>query len=214
MLFDHHIHSSYSVLDSSSGVEDIIKTAREIGLGAIAVSDHDAIEGSLMATRLAPKGLIVIPSMEISSADGHIVGLGIREKVERYLPAKETVDRIHKLGGLAIAAHPYDTVRHGVGDLCWKLPFDAIEINGHCLYGNGKAERIAAKHKKPLVGGSDAHSIGEIATICTDVEGKDAKEVLENIKKGRCKVVYRKNLVSLKASILTGKVSRRINRVL
>jgi len=211
MLFDCHIHSRYSVLDSSSRIEDIIEAAKDIGLGAVAVSDHDAIDGSLQAAKQTSKNLVIIPSMEVSSNDGHIVALGVTKKVEHGMSAKETIDRIHELSGLAIAAHPYDTLRSGVGDLCWKLDFDAIEINGHCLYGNGKAEEMAKKHGKPLVGGSDAHSIGEIGVICTVVEGRDAAEILENIKKGKCKPVIRKNGVSLKTGILAGKIARRLS---
>ena len=212
MLFDLHIHSKYSSLDSVTEIEDIIESAKRVGMGAIAISDHDVIEGSLKAAKLSSKELIIIPSMEISSLDGHIIGLGIRELVRRDLPAAETVERIHALGGLAIAAHPYDTLRRGVGDLSWKTGFDAIEVNGHCLYGNSRAEGEAKKHGKPVVGGSDAHSANEVGIICTRVDGKSANEILGNIRKGLCNPVYKRNLVSLKTSVLAGKLSRRIGK--
>ena len=212
MLFDPHIHSKYSIYDSASEVGDIIDKARELGLGAIAISDHDEIQGSLKAVGSPGKGLIAVSSTEVGSADGHILALGVKERIEPGLSAEETVKIIHKLGGLAIAAHPYDTLRSGVGDLCWKLDFDAIEVNGHCLYGNGDAEDAAKKHRRPLIGGSDAHALDEIANICTEVEGKTAEEILGNIKAGRCSVVYRKGVFSLKASILAGKVSRKLRR--
>jgi len=213
MLFDFHIHSEYSRLDSRSKVVDILEQAKKVGLGAVAISDHDAIEGSLKAAKMSSKELIILPSMEISSLDGHIIGLGVLERVPMDLTASETVERIHKLGGIAIAAHPYDSVRRGVGDLCWKAPFDAIEVNGHCLYGNGKAKQVAKAHGKPLVGGSDAHSVGEIATVCTEVIGNNADGILEAIRKGNCAPVIRKNLLSLKTNILAGKVTRRIKRL-
>jgi len=212
MFFDLHIHSKYSYLDSVAEIGDIIKVAKKAGMGAIAISDHDAIEGSLKAAKLSSKELIIIPSMEISSVDGHIIGLGIKELVKRDMPAAETVEKIHALGGIAIAAHPYDTLRRGVGDLSWKVGFDAVEVNGHCLYGNGKAESEAKKHGKSVVGGSDAHSANEIGIICTRVDGKSAEEILENIKKGLCKPAYKKNPVSLKTSVLAGKISRRIGK--
>lgn len=213
MLFDHHIHSKYSVLDSRSEIADIIAAAKGYGLGAIAISDHDAIEGSLAASKLSSPSLLIIQSAEISSADGHIIGLGIAKLVEAGLSAEETIKRIHKLGGVAIAAHPYDRFRSGVGDLCWKLPFDAIEINGHCLYGNGAAESAAKRCKKPLVGGSDSHSLGGIGSVCTEVAGKSAKDILKNIVAGETKVVSRHNKLSFKASILSDKVSRKIRGV-
>lgn len=212
MLFDFHIHSKYSVYDSASEIGDIIEKARKKGLGAIAVSDHDEIRGSLEAAKHSGRGLIVITSTEVGSADGHIIALGVKERIEPGLPAEETVRRIHKLDGIAIAAHPYDRLRSGVGDLCWKLDFDAVEINSHCLYGNGDAEEAARKHGKPLVGGSDAHAVSEIGTVCTEVEGRTADEIIGNIKAGRCGVVYTRNLISLKANVLTGKITRRVLR--
>jgi len=212
MLFDYHIHSKYSVLDSRSEIADILKMGKSIGLGAIAISDHDAIEGALKAMIFSSREFIVIPAMEISSQEGHIVGLGLRKAVERDLSAEETVRRIRELGALAIAAHPYDTFRSGVGDLCWKLGFDAIEINGHCLYGNSKAEKAAKEHGIPLVGGSDAHSVDEIGSICTEVNGGSAAEILDAIRCGRCRPVYKKNKASLKASIVVRKLSRKYQK--
>lgn len=209
MLFDHHIHSKYSRLDSMSEIEDILAVAKASGMGGIAISDHDTIEGSLKAAKASSKELIVIPSIEVGSIDGHIVCLGITEGIDRELPAKEVIKKAHDLGGIVIAAHPYDTFRRGVGDLCWKLDFDAIEINGHCLHGNGKAENAAKKHKKPLVGGSDAHALSGIGAICTEIEAKTAEEIIENIKAGKTKVVYKRNPVSLKTSIITDSISRK-----
>ncbi len=209
MLFDHHIHSKYSALDSASEIGDIITSARERGLGGIAVSDHDEITGSLIAAKRSSDDLIIIPSVEISSADGHIIGFGIKKKIEAALSAEETIRRIHHLGGIAIAAHPYDVFRHGVKDLCWKLDFDAIEVNGHCLYGNREAERAAREHKKPLVGGSDAHALGGIGVIATEVNGNGADEIMQNIMEGKCRPVYCRNRISLKTSIITDKIFRK-----
>lgn len=209
MLFDHHIHSRYSESDSVAKISDIIARAKEIGLGGIAISDHNVIEGSLKAVKKSSKELMIIPSMEVSSEDGHIVALGVRELIEQYMTARETVKRIHDLGGIAIAAHPYDSFRRGVGHLSWKLDFDAIEVNGHCLHGNTKAENAAKLHEKPLVGGSDAHAVGGIGAICTELPGKNPNEIMGNIKKGKCKPVYNKSGVALKSSILADKISRR-----
>ncbi len=210
MLFDHHIHSKYSTGESTSEIPDILDVARRVGLGGVAISDHNQIRGSLEAvSRYSTHGLVVIPSVEISSSDGHIVGLGLKELVERDLTAEETIEKIHRAGGLAIAAHPYDKFRSGVGDLSWRLEFDAIEINGHCLYGNRKARDMARRHGKPLVGGSDAHALGDIGSVATEVDGNTPGEILQNIQEGRCKAVYRVPPSLLKARVLLDKVQRR-----
>jgi predicted metal-dependent phosphoesterase TrpH len=209
MLLDCHIHSKYSLLDSVSELDDIIEVAKRLGLGAIAISDHNTLEGSLKAAKKSSKELMILPSIEISSADGHIIGLGAKKPVKRDLSAQETVERVHEVGGIAIAAHPYDSFRSGVKDLCFKVDFDAIEINGHCLYGNKKASIVAKRYNKPLVGGSDAHSIGGIGAICTEVPDSDSSKMISNIKAGLCRPVYKKDRLSLKTGILADKIARR-----
>ncbi len=213
MLFDHHIHSKHSALDSVSEICDIIEVAKGLGLGGIAVSDHDTIEGSLQAAKSSSKEFLIVPSMEISSADGHIVGLGVRREVEPHLPARETVERIHAQGGLAIAAHPYDMLRQKVGDLCWKLDFDAVEINGHCIRGNGRAEEAAREHGIPLVGGSDAHSLGDIGSIVTEVEAGSEKELLGALKGGECRPIYIRGKARLKAEIVADRIARKCRQL-
>ena len=211
MIFDLHIHSKYSVHDCLEEIPKIIETAKKAGLSGIAICDHNSIEGSCEALAIAPKGLLIIPGIEVSSADGHIICLGVNEKIRRDLSAEKTIKRVHDLGGIAIAAHAYDYFRSGVGDLSYKLDFDAIEVNGHCLWGNTKAAKAAIEHGKPIVGGSDAHALNGIGTIATETDAKTVAELLANIKTGNCGPRLRKNKVSLKISILADKVCRKYN---
>ena len=98
MKFDPHIHSVYSG-DARSDPLDILIQAEKKGFGAIAISDHNVIEGSRVA-RSYGGSMIVVPSIEISTAKGHILGLGCDEIIPKGLSAVETVDRIHDAGGL------------------------------------------------------------------------------------------------------------------
>ena len=84
MILDPHIHSTYSS-DSTARPRDIIKKARNIGLDAIAIADHNSIKGSLVGIEES-KGMedfIVLPAMEITSSKGHIVAIGINEEIKR-----------------------------------------------------------------------------------------------------------------------------------
>src|SRR5690242_4156882 len=124
-LADVHIHTSYS--DGQPSVRDVLAYASNCtSLDVIAITDHDTIEGALEAAILAPTYRIqVIVGEEITSRQGHILGLFLRERVPPALSAEETVDAIHAQGGLAIAAHPFlggrsrlrdgSRVRRGVG---------------------------------------------------------------------------------------------------
>ncbi|MDD5112172.1 MAG: CehA/McbA family metallohydrolase [Candidatus Altiarchaeota archaeon] len=184
MRLDIHVHSCFS--DGVPTPKEIVEHCRKIGLDGVAITDHDRIEGSLEALKYAGEGFMVITGVEVSSKDGHILALGVKEPVEAGLSAGETVKRIHALGGIAIAAHPYDRYRRGVGDAVLTVPFDAIEaVNGH-TFGNTKDPmEMAAKSKLPMTGGTDAHSLAEIGNVSITTEKTD---ILDAIKKGDVRI--------------------------
>ena len=115
MKLDPHIHSIYSG-DSRSKPVDIIKQAKAIGLDIIAISDHDSIKGSSLAIDIAKniKNILVVPSIEITTDKGHIIGLGVKTLINKNLSPEETVENIHDEGGVAIVPHPFSPYRSGI----------------------------------------------------------------------------------------------------
>ena len=188
---DSHIHSEYSP-DSKSKLKDIFKVAKSRNIDIIAISDHNTVDGSKEARRLTKKDdLLVIPSIEISSIEGHILGFGCEEKIDRDLPAAETIDLIHDQSALAIIPHPYCFYRHGL--LCkadYKdLKIDAIEtknarfIVGYC---NNKAKNLAKNENLPSLGASDAHYFKFVGDCYSKIDcEKNIDSVLKSIKKGK-----------------------------
>ena len=188
---DSHIHSEYSP-DSKSKLKDIFKVAKSRNIDIIAISDHNTVDGSKEARRLTKKDdLLVIPSIEISSIEGHILGFGCEEKIDRDLPAAETIDLIHDQSALAIIPHPYCFYRHGL--LCkadYKdLKIDAIEtknarfIVGYC---NTKAKNLSKNENLPSLGASDAHYFKFVGDCYSKIDcEKDIDSVLKSIKKGK-----------------------------
>lgn len=188
---DSHIHSEYSP-DSKSKLKDIFKVAKSRNIDIIAISDHNTVDGSKEARRLTKNDdLLVIPSIEISSIEGHILGFGCEEKIDRDLPAAETIDLIHDQSALAIIPHPYCFYRHGL--LCkadYKdLKIDAIEtknarfIVGYC---NNKAKNLSKNENLPSLGASDAHYFKFVGDCYSKIDcEKDIDSVLKSIKKGK-----------------------------
>ena len=188
---DSHIHSEYSP-DSKSKLKDIFKVAKSRNIDIIAISDHNTVDGCKEARRLTKKDdLLVIPSIEISSIEGHILGFGCEEKIDRDLPAAETIDLIHDQSALAIIPHPYCFYRHGL--LCkadYKdLKIDAIEtknarfIVGYC---NNKARNLSKNENLPSLGASDAHYFKFVGDCYSKIDcEKDIDSVLKSIKKGK-----------------------------
>ncbi|MBR0423436.1 MAG: PHP domain-containing protein [Clostridia bacterium] len=194
MKFDPHIHSVFSG-DARSEPIDILIQAQKIGLDAIAISDHNEIKGSRLA-RSIPGDIIVVPSIEISSEKGHILGLGVDEIIPKGLSAVETVDRIHDAGGLAIVPHPFSYYRHGL--FCkvdTNLSVDGIETkNARYIFGysNKQAENLAMNKPLATLGASDSHFLESIGDAYTEVntKGYDSVDgILKAIKHRRCKAM-------------------------
>lgn len=193
LKMDSHIHSEYSP-DSSSKIDDILKVANKRNIEIIAISDHNTVDGtSEVLAKTRNTDILAIPSIEISSTQGHILGFGCEENIPRDLTPQETIDKIHDLGGLAIIPHPYCFYRHGL--LCKSdykdLKIDAIEtknarfIIGYC---NRKAKNLSKKESIPELGASDSHYykfVGDCYSLI-DAE-KDIDSVLKSIKKGKTK---------------------------
>jgi len=188
MKFDLHIHTIYSP-DGRNTVQNVIDTLRANGFSGAAFTDHNSPEGGKEALALKPEGFIVIPGIEVSSAKGHILAYGVTEPIERGMSVLDTIETIHSMGGIAVAAHPY-RFWSGLGENnVIGRPFDAIEVlNARSgKGGNGKALKLASNLKAPVTGGSDSHenaTLGDGYTIFPD--GCDtAEKAIKAILDGR-----------------------------
>ncbi len=113
---DLHMHTDHSG-DCETPVEVLLATAKEVGLGAIAVTDHNEISGALEAREKANESgarggrdrIKVIVGEEVKTAEqGEVIGLFIEEKIPRGLSMAETVAEIKRQGGLVYVPHPFD----------------------------------------------------------------------------------------------------------
>ena len=63
---DLHTHTTFS--DGSLSPEELLRIAREIGLKALAITDHDTVEALQSALKLAPQyGIEIIPAIELGT---------------------------------------------------------------------------------------------------------------------------------------------------
>jgi len=190
------MHTTFS--DGWPEPHELVDRARTAGLDVIGVTDHDTIEGALRAAEYASsrRGLDVVIGEEVSSRDGHIVGLFLERRIRPGMSAAATVHAIHDQGGLAVAVHPFWRTQrrsrggpvHGVGWLAAELDFDAVEVEnatpGFYLF-NQLARRLSAGLSSAELGGSDAHILDAVGRAYTEFPGRTGKALRSAIEQAK-----------------------------
>ncbi len=171
ITIDLHLHTDWSH-DCSIPTEDLLDHAEEIGLGGIAVTDHNVFGGALEAVELARgRDLIVIPGEEVKTDNqGEVIGLFLEEEIPRGMTFADTIAAIREQGGLVYLPHPFDRL-HAIPDPATihrhLSEIDVLEVyNARLLRDsfNDEALRFARKYRLLQGAGSDAHVLQGVGT--------------------------------------------------
>jgi len=184
---DLHIHSTYSH-DATTTVRAILKHASDVGLDVIAVADHDDIRGSLEARDLAPQyGIESIPAVEVTTKDGHLVALFVESLPPASLSFIDTLIQIGKLGGVAIAPHPFNNLPSSlsmeavIGALTnprAKAVLKGIETHNMGTQAfDSVAQKLSIYLPLAKIASSDAHIYWAIGAGRTEFPGKTAQDL-------------------------------------
>ncbi len=195
---DLHMHSTYS--DGLYTPEQILNhVENSTDLDVIALTDHDAIEGSLRMRDLWQRGnyrFDMVVGEEISTKEGHLLALYIEKLIPPGLSVEKSIDMIHEQGGIAVMAHPLHRLfRHS----CQREVMDRIHASkdvwldgietwnaSFCgIYANQVAMRVNREvYGLPELGNSDAHTLKAIGSGRTWFDGKTAEDVRKTIEGG------------------------------
>jgi predicted metal-dependent phosphoesterase TrpH len=182
VAIDPHIHSMFSHC-SIARPDQIVDRAVRLGLGAIAVLDHNDVEitnelrvcvENLKRKKAIPDEFLIVPGVEISSSAGHIAALFVEKPLPDGLSCEKTVRLIHEAGGLAVAVHPYHST--GIGDAVLEVPFDAMEtycgsvFNARLVKMNADLALDVRLKRAAKLGYSDAHYLQGIGSCYTVLE--------------------------------------------
>ena len=168
---DLHMHTHHSH-DCSIAVPDLLDHAEAIGLGAIAVTDHNVFGGAREAAELARRRkLIVIPGEEVKTdGQGEVIGLFLTEEIPRGMSFGDTITAIREQGGLVYVPHPFDRM-HAIPEPATLhrhlAEIDVFEVyNARLLFEayNDEAVRFARKYNLTPGAGSDAHVLQGVGT--------------------------------------------------
>ncbi|MFO7677945.1 MAG: CehA/McbA family metallohydrolase [Thermoplasmatota archaeon] len=188
LKLDLHLHSQYSE-DATGSPQELIKILKKKGLQGMAITDHNSIEGGLKAVSIAPKDFIVISGLEVSTKDGHILALNIRENIKKQMPVEQTIEEIIDKGGIPVVPHLF---RKMSGIKKEKLSIirnniNAIEVFNSCSMPktNLLTSQIAKQFSLGGTGGSDAHDPSYAGYAYTTVDTTDfsVDSILDQIKK-------------------------------
>lgn len=128
---------------------------------------------------------------EVKTSEGEIIGLFIDATIAPGAPPEEVCDRIHAMGGLTYACHPFDRRRSAfhperLVELAPRL--DIIET--HNSWADPRANQAAAELCRQLgrvpAAGSDAHATHEMGRCWMEMEAYgDAGDFLDKLRRAR-----------------------------
>ncbi len=187
--FDLHVHSCYSK-DAIGTIEELAKAAKAAGLTGFAVTDHNTTASHRDVAAAARQfDLTILPGIEVSSSQGHILGIGVTEPIASRCPALETVAAIEAAGGIAIPSHPLKPLS-GVGPA---VLADHAAAGGRVAEGrNGRERQLAQRNTEATLrelglaatGGSDAHWVTDIGSCWTAIDADANEDVLQALGQG------------------------------
>lgn len=189
---DIHIHSDHS--DGTASIPQIMEYVQHhTDLDVIAITDHNTIEGARFAASLAELyDFEVVVGEEISSREGHIIGLFLTDEIPAGMSARETIAAIEAQGGIAIVAHPFSNQgvfgpfgRNRFADAVNDWAFHALEIYNSLpflVWANSVAAKmLAGGHGVAATGGSDAHYLQAVGKGYTLFRGSTADDLRRSI---------------------------------
>ncbi len=120
-----HVHSTRS--DGIGTFDSIAEAASRAGLQFVVVTDHGDGTRPLEPPAYL-HGVLMIDGVEISTANGHYVALGMhRAPYPLGGEGRDVAEDVARLGGFGVVAHP-DSPKPGLRWTDWNVPFDGIEL--------------------------------------------------------------------------------------
>jgi predicted metal-dependent phosphoesterase TrpH len=183
MKIDLHCHTEASA-DCSTPLALFPARCRERGVRIQAITDHNEIWGAqklqeMMEEEEVKKAgfpLTVIVGEEVSTLQGEIIGLFLKERIPAGMPPQETVSAIREQSGVVLLPHGFDPLKR------WRLQPAALEtiedeidvvetFNARISRPrwNQAAVDWAKRHEVPMSAGSDAHTLADIGSAWVEV---------------------------------------------
>lgn len=188
--FDLHTHTFFSK-DACHSPEEMIAAAQRRGLNGLAITDHDTCAAhEYLKGKKLPSDFLIVPGVEVGTAEGHLLCLGAVLPGMKGRPAREVIMEIQKAGGLAIPAHPFDRWRAGIrAEVLDTLEVETLEVFNAAVtsrHYNEAARDYADSRGWSGIAASDAHhdSAVGIASTVFEMDELSVPALLAAIRRG------------------------------
>lgn len=184
---DLHLHTNLG--DGWISPARLVQTVTAQRLSVFAVTDHDHVEGARRVEEiLAEQGspIRMITGVEVSTRQGHLLGLFVKKAPKPMRPVQESIDAIKEQGGLVVVPHPFGRLVPSLS----RRRIDSLlgagyEIDGMETYNPSPANAsqrgavLEANREWGLaeIGSSDAHFWQHVAAGCTRFPGTTSDDL-------------------------------------
>ncbi len=110
LTVDFHCHTIYSK-DGLTPLETLLTTCQRKNIDRVVVTDHNTIQGALLARQMDPVRVIVGEGDH--DPRGELLAVFVTEEVPRGLPPQEAIARLREQGAFISVSHPFDALRSG-----------------------------------------------------------------------------------------------------
>lgn len=188
---DIHMHTNLG--DGWASPARVVEEATRKGLRLIAITDHDHLEGAKRVEELLAKQnspLQVITGVEVSTRQGHLLGLFVKKAPKAMRTVEESIDAIKEQGGLVVVPHPLGRLvpslsRKKIDALLEKgYTIDGIEIYNPSPANASMRSTVRLANQEwrfAETGGSDAHfwqHIGAAYTLFPGTTPEDLRRAI------------------------------------
>src|SRR3990172_4724557 len=193
---DLHVHTDLG--DGMMSIDELLAhVEHHTDLACLAITDHDELRSSHRARDLAvQRGLRfqVVPGMEVTTREGHLLALFLESPVPSLRSLQETVEAVHRQGGISVVPHPLSWLTHSVGQSTLdRLAQAGVPLHGleganptHAgqVAGRRVLERNRVRYRWAETGGSDAHFLRFVGLAYTLFPGRSAEELRDSLEAG------------------------------
>ena len=196
MFIDLHVHEKTFSTDSLLSLEEIVQVAKQRGLDAVCITDHDSMGLQSYAAEFSERtGFPIFVGVEYYSLQGDLLAFGIRDFPRERIDAQVFIDQVHREGGAVISAHPFRHNRRGLEThLDTIRGIDALEVlNGSTLPDAAMAAvRYVRKYGFGATGGSDCHYTDKVGIVATYFPGeiRSMENLITAIRAHECRPAF------------------------